>query len=322
MAPAKILLVEDSPRDVQLLRLCLEALPEAQRPQLTHVDSLAGALDGLESEGYDCVLLDLNLPDASGSACVQALREAQRSVPIVVMTGLDDDRSAADALRCGAQEYLVKGHFNERALARVIGYAIERQAVLMHMDQERSKSGALLAQDSLTGLPNRYKFEQATREQLRLCARREERFALALFDLDGFRAINERYGYATGDAVLQEVAGVLARGLRAGDMVARIGGDEFAVLLADTPDFGIAQMLAQRLADGVRMLGSVRGRPLQLGLNCGVALYPEQGASVESLFLAAEAAQAQARRGARSEVRVNTAVADALVRGYARAKAP
>lgn len=124
--PIKVLLVEDNPGDARLLR---EALAETARGRfdLTHVDRLGEALLRLEEGRFDIILLDLSLPDAQGLDTVVWAHGQVPHLPIVVLTGLENEELAAEALRQGAQDYLVKGKVDGNLLARSIRYAIERK---------------------------------------------------------------------------------------------------------------------------------------------------------------------------------------------------
>ncbi|HUP91812.1 MAG TPA: diguanylate cyclase [Solimonas sp.] len=309
----EILLVEDSARDAQLVALYLDEVVQHRRPHLTHVQSLAAALELVTATRFDCILLDLGLPDARSVKSVEALRAADRTAAIVVMTGLDDDRCAIDALRSGAQEYLIKGHFSDKALMRVINYAVERNQVLVSVDKERDRARYFAVHDSLTGLPNRYLLVDRAQMALHQAARRGERFALCFLDLDGFKAINDRHGHLVGDAALQEVSEILAQAVRASDTVARIGGDEFGALLCHSPEGGTVERVMTRVIEGVRALTSVKGREVNLGISVGVAVYPDDGATVEELLANADAAMYAAKRsdkGLRFFVKADSPVAN------------
>jgi signal transduction histidine kinase len=129
----RILLVEDNPGDARLLREYLRdvALFEAD---MVHVDRLEAARSHLERSVTDVVLLDLSLPDAQGMATVAGALASAPNVPIVVLTGLDDETIAVQAVQSGAQDYLVKGQVDSTSLARAIRYAIERK----QLDHERN----------------------------------------------------------------------------------------------------------------------------------------------------------------------------------------
>ena len=124
--PTRILLVEDNPGDARLIR---ETLREAESLPflLTHADRLAAAEERLGAEAFDVVLLDLSLPDAHGLETVRRTLAAGAEVPIIVLTGLDDEATAVAAVQAGAQDYLAKGRLDGTLLARAIRYAMERK---------------------------------------------------------------------------------------------------------------------------------------------------------------------------------------------------
>jgi two-component system sensor histidine kinase/response regulator len=122
----RVLLVEDNPGDAVLVR---EALADAPGPTfaLKWQPTLQDGLTALEEGGFDAVLLDLSLPECRGLETLERFRDGNDTVPILVLSGLDDERTAVAALHAGAQDYLVKGHFDGPLLARALRYAIERK---------------------------------------------------------------------------------------------------------------------------------------------------------------------------------------------------
>jgi PAS domain S-box-containing protein len=123
----RVLLIEDDPDDVLLLK---EALAEAKaRTEITHADRLSGGLVMLVEQDHDVVLLDLNLPDSSGLETLAAIVQGFPMVPVVVLSGLGDDFTTLEALRRGAQDYLVKGEIGAPRLERVLRHAIERKQI-------------------------------------------------------------------------------------------------------------------------------------------------------------------------------------------------
>lgn len=136
MEDVALLLVEDNEADA---RLCREHLVDAPfDPDVEHVTDVAGAREQLQDGVFDAIVLDLNLPDSTGIDTVEAIQSAAPHLPIVVLTGLEDEDLAAEALNIGAQDYVVKDHL-ETTLARAIRYAIERhhaQTRLAKVQQE------------------------------------------------------------------------------------------------------------------------------------------------------------------------------------------
>lgn len=149
----KLLLAEDNPADVRLVR---EMLAEGPREafELIHVDRLDAALARLRDEPVDVILLDLGLPDAQGMQTLERALEVNRSLPIVVLTGLNDERFAAEVVRAGAQDYLVKGKFDSELLIRTVHYAAERKHAeekIRHLAAIVSSSREGIISESLDG---------------------------------------------------------------------------------------------------------------------------------------------------------------------------
>lgn len=141
-APIRVLLVEDNPGDA---RLIVEMLRDVGHIfAVEQVDRLDGALDRLARAGVDVVLLDLGLPDSQGLATFEATLRGAAGEPIIVISGLDDENLALEAVRSGAQDYLVKGRIEGQLLARVIRYGIERQRAEQALTETASRLRALM----------------------------------------------------------------------------------------------------------------------------------------------------------------------------------
>ena len=135
MEPIKILLIEDNPSDVQLLRIILsEAKTTAFR--LTAVDHLEAGLNILDKEIIDVILLDLSLPDAWGLETIQKMLHHTSEIPIVVLSGTNDESLAIKAVQMGAQDYLAKGEVTNQILIRTLRHAIERQRLVIDLEHQ------------------------------------------------------------------------------------------------------------------------------------------------------------------------------------------
>jgi len=293
-----VLVVEDSPADARLL---VEALKEAgvdAQLNLNFVRSLAEAENAMRSGSFDCVLLDLGLPDAHGVDNVQRVRAVNRWQTVVVMTGLDSEEAALGTLQRGAQDYLVKGRYNGDVLIRIIRRAIERNRVLSEVDRLREEQYFLATHDALTGLPNRQLFDDRARRALAQAERQAGILAIGYLDLNGFKPVNDNYGHAVGDALLRRVGRTLLDSVRTSDTVARVGGDEFLFLLAPLHDRAEAETVFNRLHERIAAIRDVEGRSVSISASIGLAFFPQHARTLEALLAHADQAMYAAKRAA------------------------
>ena len=155
--------------------------------------------------------------------------------------------------------------------------------------------------DSLTGLPNKLLFGQRLDEGIALARAEGRRFALLYLDLDRFKPVNDSFGHAAGDELLRDVAQRIQQQVRDTDTVARVGGDEFTVILPGISDRARAEVVARKIASALGVafeLGDPR-QSISIGGSVGVALYPADGADAKALLEAADAAMYRAKQLAR-----------------------
>lgn len=178
------------------------------------------------------------------------------------------------------------------------GNSLGRLWIYEDVTHERQTAEQLLylaEHDALTGLCNRHCFEQRLEKAMASAQRHHHRLALLYFDLDEFKAINDSFGHRAGDAVLVRVASDLSPVVRGGDMLARVGGDEFA-LLTQIESVEEARALAARLCSTVAKIPfRFRGTGVRSTASVGIAIYPEHGESTEDLVARADIAMYQAK---------------------------
>lgn len=138
--------------------------------------------------------------------------------------------------------------------------------------------------DPVTGIANRKAFDEFLADSVRDCAQRDERFVLALFDLDDFKPINDSFGHLTGDEALRHVAKTLEHAIRQTDLAARLGGDEFAVVLKDVPDQKLAEELIGRILRKVAAPFEARGNMVEISVSAGMSIYPDDAGTGEQIF--------------------------------------
>jgi two-component system, cell cycle response regulator len=220
--PVNILLIEDNPGDARLIEELVKEYPSGGF-SITVVRTLEQGIQRLKNELFGIVLLDLGLPDSNGLETFVKLRDQELDLPILVLSGLNDEEVAVKAVQEGAQDYLVKGDFRPDQLYRAIRYALERYSL-------QSELFAMSLIDSLTNLYNRRGFLKLGRQELKTADRLDHGVLLLFMDLDNMKWINDTLGHNEGDKALRKIADLLRSTFRQSDIIARLGGDEFVVL--------------------------------------------------------------------------------------------
>ncbi|HEX7025689.1 MAG TPA: EAL domain-containing protein [Gammaproteobacteria bacterium] len=261
---------------------------------LTHVSSLESAVYEAAQTTFDIAFLDLSLPDASGLESVRSLRQIAPELPIVILSGSKDPEITLQAVECGAQDYLVKGQIDESLILRTIRYALDRKRMelkLAHLSQY----------DSLTGLANRGLFYDRLRQAMLRAERRKHTIALLFVDLDFFKSINDDHGHHIGDLLLKEVAERLKANVRREDTVARMGGDEFTVILEQIQDQAAISVIAEKLLQSLSCPYEVNGHKLSITASIGIMPYDGRpGMTPEDLLRNSDTAMYKAKNSGRN----------------------
>jgi diguanylate cyclase (GGDEF)-like protein len=258
----------------------------------TYEDGLAKLLTG----NYAACLLDYRLGERDGLQLIREAAGAGCRTPIVFLTAEASDNIDIQAMEAGALDYLVKGEISPRSLERSLRYALKLGDTLEALRR-------LATRDELTGLLNRREYDRVLAEEEDRAERFGNSLALVIVDLDRFKFINDMHGHPAGDAVLREAARRIAGVIRTVDRAARIGGEEFALILVQT-DRAAALEVARRaiasLANEPIRVGE--GRTLTVTASAGVAELPADAREAGGLFAAADralyAAKAQGRNRA------------------------
>jgi diguanylate cyclase len=295
----RLVLIEDNPGDVVLVREMLRASWPGEFT-FEHFDRVSTARERLLRAEATCILLDLSLPDAQGLEAVDQVQSFAPDLPIVVLSGLDDEEVALRAVQGGAQDYLIKGRVDDHLVSRSVRYAIERKRAEVALAHQA-------LHDALTGLPNRVLFMDRLKLALARSARRHSWVAVLFLDLDRFKLINDSLGHDAGDRVLMDVGARLERALRPGDTVARFGGDEFTALCEDVPSERAVLAIAERMADAVGMPFALDDAEADTFLTASIGIAMAEGAAhddalAESLVRDADAAMYRAKERGKSRV--------------------
>ncbi len=407
-----ILLIEDNPADIRTIK---ELLREAKDKVyiVDHSDTMTAGLEVLSSSAINVVLLDINLHDCRGIDSLERFIFLAADVPVIIMTGLEDETAAINAVKSGAQDYLVKGQVGRRLLLRSIHYSIERkktdiqlraseararaisdssidgiivmdgegvityfnkaaERVFGYTEQEvlgmklhdmmvsekarlqyyrklpvfdetgqcevigktleltgTKKDGSTFPlelsvssfrinnkwhsagtvrditrrkqmeeqlrmtaiTDELTGLFNRRGFFRLAEQQCKLADRTKRKMSLLYIDLNDMKAINDTLGHDAGDRALIDSAAILKKTFRESDIMARIGGDEFAVLLTEHSDVDIDSISIGNLRTSTGIFNQENKRDYIVSFSIGSAHFdPANPCSSGELLLKADAA--------------------------------
>jgi diguanylate cyclase (GGDEF)-like protein len=249
------------------------------------------------TDDIDLVLVDLALPDAPGAESVAKLREANADVPMLALSDAKTDGMAA--VRAGAQDHIGRNELTGSHLARTLRYAVDRFRLAHRVE-------ALAHHDPATGVPNRTFFQGELSRAVARCHRNRVDAAIVWVSLDRFRLINDRHGHTYGDQVLRAAAEQLTRSVRASDVVARVGGDEFAVLLEDidTPTRAVAVARKIQRAFAKKLL--IGEEFITQTARLGVALCSTAGPDEATWIRAATTAAAAANDKATDRLAVHT----------------
>jgi diguanylate cyclase (GGDEF)-like protein len=217
------------------------------------------------------------------------------TVPIVILTGYDNESFALEAVSQGAQDYLVKGHINPRMLVRVIRYAIER-------NRTQSELRNLSLVDELTGLYNRRGFLTFAEQYLKLAQRKNKGLLLVFADLDNLKQINDTFGHHEGDLALIRTAKTLRETFRKSDLIGRIGGDEFPIMAMEAePD--TADTLQRHLEENLKKYNNVSQSRYKLSVSVGVTYFDPEDThlSVEDLMARADESLYEQKRSKKQD---------------------
>jgi diguanylate cyclase (GGDEF)-like protein len=285
--PVRILLIDEDQEEYALIGQLLSAIG-SRSYELTWCRQPEHALEAILSDLHDVVLLDFQKNRQGSQAILTKAVQQGTNRPIIVMTEELDRNVDRDAIRSGASDYLLKGKVDSHLLERAIRYAVDRKAAEL-------KLARLAHYDPLTNVPNRILFRDRLQRAVERAKRGQQTVALFFVDLDGFKQINDSCGHDAGDELIRTVADRLNACMRKSDSVARIGGDEFTVILEDVDATADIVNVARKVIDVVSRPVTISGQQLFVGCSIGIAVYPEAGQDVDSLLKHADMAMYQAK---------------------------
>ncbi len=295
----KILLVEDSKTDAILIEKTLaQALPNGYR--VSHEENIASALRTVGENEFDVILLDLSLPDAFEFNGLLSIQNMAPTLPVIILTAHADEELALKAVEYGAQDYLFKDKANGHLIKRAMQYAIQRKQF----------EGVLITRanfDPLTTLANRMLFESRLDMAIVRRKRTGDGIGILFLDLDRFKEVNDNYGHAAGDSLLQQVGGRLKQLVRPYDTVARFGGDEFALLIEGIKQPADCATIAQKIIQKLAEPFIHANKQTEIGVSIGIATcLTEETLARDELVRHADKAMYAAKRVSNSDYQFYT----------------
>lgn len=320
---ANILIVDDTEINREIYRNALEGLADVR------VFCASSGQQALElARKHECAvyLLDIVMPTMDGFELASLLRQepGADTTPILFVTAHEPEADfVMRGYRMGAVDYLVQVPIDVEILTQKVRVFLrmyrKRQELadtLLEAQQEIQDLHLRLEEyiqqhehlrkqathDTLTGLPNRALFQDRMESAVKRAQRNRQRFALAYVDLNGFKAVNDRHGHATGDSLIRAVAKRMNEAVRATDTVARLGGDEFAILLEGLESVAGAEHAAQKiyraLIEPLTLMSETEHKNVEIvpGASIGLLMFPDHSGERDELIGLADMAMYAAKR--------------------------
>ncbi len=283
-----VVLADDDPS----IRLMVRHVLESEDFDIVEASDGLEAIKAVEKHHPALILLDAVMPGIDGfTTCQQIKEKGFTDIPVMMITGLDDDASVERAYEVGAIDFITKP----------IKWAVLKhrvKSVVAKVITER-KVQLLAYRDSLTNLPNRLLFADRLEQAIVRSERSRTSMALMLVDIDDFKLVNDSFGHDAGDKLIKAVGDLIAKSLRRADTIARLGGDEFAVIIEgiDGPEdaISIADNLTTILEHNVRL----DDQETYTSASIGIAVYPEDGKDARTLLKNADTAMFRAKENGR-----------------------
>src|SRR5262245_14197923 len=298
--PGKVLIIDNRATASERTKTAL-----VPHHEVTVVDDPLTAVMHAAETRYELIIINLDMDNVDGLRLCSQLKslERTRQTPILIVVAPDDHQRLLRALDMGVNDYLIRPIDKQELLARA-NTQIKR---CRYTDQLRSHvqtTMELAVTDPLTGLYNRRYMENQTTALVEHAINRGKSLSLLALDVDHFKSVNDENGHAVGDRVLQEIAARLKQSIRNIDMICRIGGEEFVIVLPNTN-----AEVAAKIAD--RMCRSISAKPFNVGarsglltitVSIGVAAVEGSSDTMESIMKRADEALYCAKREGRNRV--------------------
>jgi two-component system cell cycle response regulator len=281
--PVKILIVEDDEKDARMIQEYFVTEPY----HLETVNTGEAALDRVQKEDFDLVLLDVLLPGVDGFEVCQRIKGLHQTqdLQVVLITCLPDLENKIKGVEQGADDYLIKP-INGRELKARVKVLVKKKHYIDQLRNNFEQALNSAIYDGLTGLHNQTYFKKFLEMEIKRAERQRYPLGLMIIDIDDFKNINDRFGHLAGDLIIKDLAQLIKKNIREVDLSARYGGDEFVVILPYTDRNETVQIIEriQKAVAGYREREEILLQQEVLTLSFGVAFFPHQGTTMEELI--------------------------------------
>lgn len=296
MRPLRALIVEDSEDDAALL--LQELRRGGYQPDHSRVDTPEAMRAALNTKPWDIIYSDFSMPRFSAFDALALMRSMNIDIPFIIVSGTIGEDRAVTAMKAGAHDYILKGN-----LKRLIP-ATERELREAQVRQEHRRADETIYRlayiDQVTELPNRAKFQELIEKAIAAAIEESRPVALLLMDLDRFKDVNDTLGHDRGDVLLKQVGFRLQGVLMGPGVVARIGGDEFGILLTHLTTVDEVQAILRKIQEFLAPPFMIDGVPISVEASIGIATMPEHAKDPHTLLQAADIAMYRAKQMASS----------------------
>jgi diguanylate cyclase (GGDEF)-like protein len=288
-----ILITDDNPNNIKVAGSTIATIGYKIAVAQNGLDTIKFA----QKKHPDLIVLDVMMADMDGIETCEKLKDDPNTsdIPVIFLTAKNDTDTIKKCFEAGAVDYITKPFNNYELIARVKVHA--------ELQISKKKLKKLASQDELTGLNNRRMFFEKAELELHRVERYKRSLSVMMCDLDNFKNINDTYGHPFGDKVLRKIAEATTETFRDVDVIGRLGGEEFGIMVPET-HLGGAITAAERFRKAIEKLEVVTddGEIVKISVSIGLAMYPSNGCDLAKLIKGADTALYQAKDNGKNQI--------------------